>query len=412
MRNWLGYRPGPALLVTAAFIGPGTVTTASIAGTIYGFALLWALVFAAIATIILQNMAGSVGIIRRQGLAEALLTVASSPTRRIIIALLMLAALGLGNAAYEAGNIGGAVIGIGLIAGDDSIDRSAAIGLVSAISVAALLTPQRQVLIGLLTIMVIAMSLAFLTAAISAGINWTALTRGLIPRIPDGATLTAIGLIGTTIVPYNLFLHAALAGQRWNKTSVQSLKEMRHDTISAVGIGGLVSIAILATAATHMFANGLSIESPADMARQIGPLAGSFAPFLLGFGLFAAGLTSAITAPLATGIIVAEIADSFSLSGNSKRRIEQTVAITIIAIGAVVAITGTSLISIIVTAQAANGLLLPLVAIMLYRLRYNSRDSALSSVNNVPARLAGLLVITVTSLLGLRLIARSLGLWG
>ncbi|NET55634.1 MAG: divalent metal cation transporter [Symploca sp. SIO2E6] len=63
---------GPGLLITAAFIGPGTVTTASIAGAKYGFALLWAVVFSTIATIILQEMSGRLGVVTRQGLGEAL----------------------------------------------------------------------------------------------------------------------------------------------------------------------------------------------------------------------------------------------------------------------------------------------------------------------------------------------------
>ncbi|MEM1131395.1 MAG: divalent metal cation transporter [Pseudomonadota bacterium] len=412
MSKLLRYRPGPALLVTAAFIGPGTVTTASIAGASYGFALLWALVFATIATIILQNMAGTIGIIRRQGLAEAMLGIANGSVSRIAIAILLLVALGIGNAAYEAGNIGGAVIGLELVLDENALSSSLAIILVALLSIAALLTPNRQILTGLLTVLVLVMSLAFLTTALMGGIDLSAMAKGLLPTIPDGATLRAIALIGTTIVPYNLFLHAALARQRWNTANTHSLNEMRADTIGAVGLGGLVSIAILSTAATHMFANGMAIENPADMARQIGPLAGSYAPYLLGIGLFAAGLTSAITAPLATGIILAEIAGSLVPQDIAKSKIEKAVAIVIVFIGAAVAITGTSLIAVIVTAQAANGLLLPIVAIMLFRLRYHDDETEMMIEDNIVVKLAALAVIAITLLLGGRLVASSLGFLG
>ncbi|WOE76640.1 NRAMP family divalent metal transporter [Alterisphingorhabdus coralli] len=406
------YRPGPALLVTAAFIGPGTVTTASIAGASYGFALVWALVFATIATIVLQNMAGTVGMTRRQGLAEAMLGIAGGQAGRIAIAALLLVALGIGNAAYEAGNIGGAVIGLQLVLSENAPSKTVSILLVALLSVAALLAPNRQILTTILTALVLVMSLAFLATALMGGIDLPAMAQGLLPTIPDGTTLSAIALIGTTIVPYNLFLHASLARQRWNEADAHSLGEMRTDTISAVGLGGLVSIAILSTAATHMFANGMAIESPADMARQIGPLAGSYAPYLLGIGLFAAGLTSAITAPLATGIILAEIADSLLPRTIAKSAIEKIVAIVIVLIGAAVAISGTSLIAIIITAQAANGLLLPLVAIMLYRLRYHHNEIEIIVADNRLVKLAGLAVIAITLLLGGRLVASSLGFLG
>lgn len=411
------YRPGPALLVTAAFIGPGTVTTATLAGSQYGFAIVWALAFATLATIILQNMAGTVAITRQQGLAEALLTAPSSFAARIAMALLLLASMAIGNAAYEAGNIGGAVLGLELIFAGSVGDQAFAITAIAGIAIIALLSPGRRFITGLLMLLVVFMSLAFIGAALTGGINWSAFGRGLIPTIPPGATLTIIALIGTTIVPYNLFLHAAMARQRWDSGSAEAVRSMRADTISSVTLGGLVSIAIMATAATHAFAAGLAVTGPADLALQLKPLTGPYAPVMLGMGLFAAGLTSAITAPLATGIIVAEMAAMLSLSAQIKTNIEKAVAIIIVGIGAIVAISGTSLISMIVTAQAANGLLLPIVAIMLYRLRYHKAAGDIATPEadmaaNLLGQLAGLAIIVITLLLGARLIARSLGLWG
>ncbi|MCG6119640.1 MAG: divalent metal cation transporter, partial [Blastomonas sp.] len=109
------YRPGPAMLVTAAFIGPGTVTACASAGIGFGYALLWALVFATVSTIILQNMAARVAIVTGQGLAEAILAAASSPPVRWAMAALIFAALGIGNSAYQAGNISGTGLGLALL---------------------------------------------------------------------------------------------------------------------------------------------------------------------------------------------------------------------------------------------------------------------------------------------------------
>ena len=94
---------GPGLLVTAAFIGPGTVTTASVAGAQFGFALVWAVGFSVFATLVLQEMAARLGVIARSGLGEALRTVIQTPLLRITLPLLVVIGIGGGNAAFEMG---------------------------------------------------------------------------------------------------------------------------------------------------------------------------------------------------------------------------------------------------------------------------------------------------------------------
>ena len=99
-----GGKFGPGILVTAAFIGPGTVTTASIAGANYGFALLWALVFSVLATIVLQEMSARLALVTRQGLAQALRNTYRESWLGSASVLLVVAAVGIGNAAYQTGN--------------------------------------------------------------------------------------------------------------------------------------------------------------------------------------------------------------------------------------------------------------------------------------------------------------------
>ena len=104
---------GPGLLVTAAFVGPGTVTTASVAGARFGYALLWALLFSVLATIVLQEMSARLGLVTRAGLGEALRSTFTKPWLRWSCVALVVGAIGFGNAAYEAGNITGAAAGLG-----------------------------------------------------------------------------------------------------------------------------------------------------------------------------------------------------------------------------------------------------------------------------------------------------------
>ena len=112
-----------------------------------------------------------------------------------------------------------------------------------------------------------------------------------VPRLPEKSLLTIIGLIGTTVVPYNLFLHASLVKERWNKK--EDLSSAKKDTIISIILGGLVSMAIIISAAAIQTTN---ITNAADLAKGLAPLYGEFAKYFLALGLFAAGITSAITA--------------------------------------------------------------------------------------------------------------------
>jgi len=293
------YRPGPGMMVSAAFIGPGTVTACTLAGANFGFALLWALVFATITTIILQSFAVRIALVTQLGLAEAMLTSVASPVIRTLAALLLISALVLGNAAYEAGNMSGAALGLEAINGGSLPFGLAPVIITIALFASAMLIFSKprwveNVLIALVLLMSAAFILTFLLIRPDLG----ALLQGFVPSIPDGGLMTAIALIGTTIVPYNLFLHAASVRERWNK---EQLPEAQLDNTISIGIGGLVSMTILATAAASLFGSGETIENAVDMAGQLTPLFGSMATVTLGARLYTAGLTSAITAPLATG---------------------------------------------------------------------------------------------------------------
>ena len=108
-------RMGPGLLVTAAFIGPGTVTTASAAGANFGFALMWALLFSTFATLVLQEMAARLGLVTGKGLAEAMRSTSSNALLSKLAIILVIAAIGCGNAAYEVGNIAGAALAVSTV---------------------------------------------------------------------------------------------------------------------------------------------------------------------------------------------------------------------------------------------------------------------------------------------------------
>jgi Mn2+/Fe2+ NRAMP family transporter len=398
----LGTRIGPGALVAAAFIGPGTVTACTLAGANYGYALLWALLFATLATIILQEMSARLGLITHRGLGANLAEMFSaSPLRWPLIALVGVA-LYAGNAAYEAGNLAGAALGIEAIAGEGTF--ALAVTGIAALAAALLLTGSYAAIERALLVLVTLMTLSF---AASFAITWpdfAALFAGLVtPSVPDGALLTVVALIGTTIVPYNLFLHASAVARKGGEAG--DLAAVRTDTSVSIGLGGLVAILIASTAAASLFAAGIAVENAGDMARQFEPLFGSFSRYLLGLGLLAAGLTSAITAPMATGFAMAEI---LRLPAEAKSTAFRAIALSVLVIGTGLALAGVKPVEVILAAQFANGLLLPILAgFLLYAM--NRRDLLGQYVNGWAANLAGVAVSLVAAGLGLRLVLLTFG---
>ena len=152
---------GPGALVAAAFIGPGTVTACTLAGAKYGYALVWALVFATFATIILQEMTVRLGLVGRKGLGEALVSDGVSPVMKWASVALVMTALALGNAAYEAGNLSGGALGLRAIAGTGEGTQRMMVGMIAVLAAVMLYFGRYKVLERILIALVLLMSLAF-----------------------------------------------------------------------------------------------------------------------------------------------------------------------------------------------------------------------------------------------------------
>lgn len=387
---------GPGLLVTAAFIGPGTVTTATTAGAGFGYALLWAIVFAVVATIVLQEMSARLGLISGQGLGEAIRTTFTWPLARLAACGLIVIAIGFGNAAYQTGNVTGAAAGLEIMTGIPVAAWSWLVGVAAGL---LLFSGAYRVLRAGLIAMVVGMSAAFVvTAALVRPDPAAALAGAFIPQVPPGSLTAVVALIGTTIVPYNLFLHASSVRQHWpaEVPRDQALAESRFDTVLAIIIGGVITAAILTTAAAAFFP-GSGQVTPAEMARQLSPsLGSSAATVLFSLGLLAAGLTSAVTAPLAAGFAVAgAVGWPAELTSWRVRGVSLAVLLT----GTVLAaLLGKSPTQTIVVAQVANGLLLPLVAVFLL-IAVNRRSMLGRYANGWLANLAGGTVVVITTAL-------------
>lgn len=399
---------GPAFFVTAAFIGPGTIITASMAGANYGLSLVWALLFAMVATLILQEMAARLGIVSQQGLGENIRQAITQPFIKTCVITLVVSAIVVGNGAYQSGNISGASLGLVSIAGQFGWTVPFANKIfpiiVGLIAFMLLITGSYRVIERALIALVGLMSVAFIITFFLSQPQWHELmTSFMALELPSGATLTVIALIGTTVVPYNLFLHTSTASQKWQST--EDISTARKDLLVSIPLGALISVAVLSTAASAFFGKQISLQSAADIAPALQPLFGESASIFLGFGLFAAGISSAITAPLAA---------AFALSGilNSEKNLNafgfKLTWMVILTIGIVVSSIGFKPVAIILFAQIANGILLPLVSIFLF---WIVNTSILGEYrNNIWQNIAAVGVIFITLLLSGRSLMSAFGL--
>jgi Mn2+/Fe2+ NRAMP family transporter len=397
---------GPAVLVTAAFIGPGTVITATMAGANFGFSLLWALVFSVIATIILQEMAARLGVVTQQGLGENIRLACKTPIAKILSIVLVVGAIVIGNAAYQGGNISGATLGLKYLFGEGLWGAGFSFWplLIGIVAFGILTTGSYKLIEKALIVLVSLMSVAFLASFIMVPINWTEFFSGLlIPSLPSGATLTVIALIGTTVVPYNLFLHSASASKKWK--SPEQLGEARKDLYFAIPLGGLISIAIVSTAASAFFGQQAQITNAADIAPALTPVFGDLSGVFIAVGLFAAGISSAVTAPLAAAFALSGI---LNLNKSLQSMSFKVIWFVILLLGVLIASIGYKPINIIWIAQVANGILLPLIAIFLLWMMNTSVVGQYK--NTVLQNILGIAVVLVTLLLSGRSLMSAFGL--
>ena len=373
-------------VIAAAFIGPGTVTSAASAGAEFGYSLLWALLFSTIACLVLQEASGRLTVVSGKNLGQALGARYPRGWRRFAVLALVLGAVVVGCAAYEAGNILGGAAGAML-----SLSWSAQRVAVATVAVAALLlwfnSPQRVAT--MLSLLVATMGVAFLFTAVRLAPAGSEVLAGLLrPTLPEGSTLLAIALVGTTVVPYNLFLGSGLARG-------QTLAQLRFGLAIAVLFGGLISMAVIVVgAALH---GGFGFSELADvLVERLGP----WARGTLGAGLFAAGLSSAVTAPLAAAITARSVlgdGDETRWADGSWRF--RSVWGGVLAVGLVFGVSGIRAVPVIILAQALNGVLLPVVAVFLF-VAVNDAAVMGSARNGVGSNLVMGLVTAVTILLG------------
>lgn len=373
-------------IISAAFIGPGTVTTASKAGASFGLDLMWALSFSILATILLQEAAARITIASGKSLGTVIAEKYAGKKGHLL-KIFLFSAVVIGCAAYQAGNILGALSGIFLVMDISKVIPIISIGLLAG---SLLWSGKYRLIANFMGVVVALMGIIFIIVAFNTDHSALNIFSSIVvPKWSSEANLLIIGLIGTTIVPYNLFLASGIS-------KGQGLNEMRIGLISAILIGGIISIAILVVGT--QVEGTFSFQSLADtLASKLGPWSG----VLFGFGLFAAGLTSTITAPLAAAVTAQSLFGSTNTEKwKSTGHYFRIVWGGVLLFGLLFSLTDIKPIPAIIAAQALNGLLLPIIAVFLVLTMNDEALLGKQYVNSFLTNILMLIVLLVSCFLG------------
>lgn len=381
---------GPGMIITASFVGPGTVTTMTQGGAGFGYSLLWAVVFSIIATIALQEMVARLALVTNEGLGEAIRDIFNHQLLKIITVWFSMIAVAVGCAAYISGDLLGTSLGAAYLLGIPENYIAPVIGIVILLIG---LSGSYDLIEKVMTVLVLIMGVIFITTVIVIQPDFGAVLKGaFIPSIPNGSLLTIIALIGTTVVPYNFFIHASSIHERFN--GIKDLKIVRIDTIVAIGLGGLISAAILITAGTLI--HGKEVSSLVELSEPLKPILGDFAPIFMSVGLFSAGLSSAIASPMGAA---ATISSCLRWEGGVKSKKYRLVFAIVIFIGIITSSLGFEPLEVLLIAQALNGIILPLIAILIFVI-LNKKNMMGKFANGIVLNIIGLFVVLVVSFLG------------
>jgi manganese transport protein len=325
---------GPAYLVSVGYMDPGNWATDLAGGSKFGYTLIWVLLMSNLMALLLQSLSSRLGIVRGLDLAQA--NRATYP-KQVNFILYILAEVAI--AATDLAEVLGMAIGIQLLTGMPLI-WGVSITVLDTFLLLYLQKLGMRKMEAFIIALVAIIAVSFLIQIILAKPDAGELVKGFVPSLPnDEALYIAIGIIGATVMPHNLYLHSALVQTRkiekTDKGIKQALKFNFIDTTIALNIAFLVNAAILVLAAAVFFKTGNSDVGEIKEAHRLLPgFLGNTAPVLFALALIAAGQSSTVTGTLA-GQIVMEGYLSLRLNPILRRLITRLVAIVpaIIVIG-------------------------------------------------------------------------------
>lgn len=296
---------GPAYLVSVGYMDPGNWATDLAGGSKFGYTLIWVLLMSNLMALLLQSLSARLGIVRQRDLAQAN---RETYPRFINFMLYLLAEIAI--AATDLAEVLGMAIGLNLLTGLPLV-WGVTFTVLDTFLLLFLQKLGMRTMEAFIIALVAVVGFSFLVEIILAGPEIGEVASGLIPHIPNEEALyIAIGIIGATVMPHNLYLHSALVQTRKinnNPASIkQALKWNVVDSAIALNIAFLVNTAILVLAATVFFKSGRTdVAEIKDAHELLAPLLGyKIAPVLFAIALIAAGQSSTVTGTLAGQIVM------------------------------------------------------------------------------------------------------------
>jgi manganese transport protein len=296
---------GPAYLISVGYMDPGNWATDLAGGSQFGYSLLWVLLMSNIMALLLQSLSARLGIVTQRDLAQAS---RETYSRFINYILYFLAEVAI--AACDLAEVLGMAIGINLLFGIPLIE-GVMITVLDTFLLLFLINKGIRKMEAFIIVLVMVIGVSFIFEMIFAQPDMGDVIYGLIPSMPNETALyIAIGIIGATVMPHNLYLHSSLVQTRkFDRTTAgikQALKYNFIDSTIALNLAFFVNAAILILAAATFYKVGMyEVAEIQDAHKFLAPLLGTkWAPILFAVALIAAGQSSTITGTLAGQIIM------------------------------------------------------------------------------------------------------------
>lgn len=296
---------GPAYLVSVGYMDPGNWATDIAGGSQFGYRLLWVLLMSNAMAILLQSLSARLGIVRMRDLAQA-----SKESYPPFINIVLYSLAEIAIAACDMAEVLGMAIGLQLLFKIPLL-WGVCLTLLDTFLLLLLINRGMRLMEAFILALVVIIGAAFLMEMFFAKPHFAEIASGLIPGLPNNEALyIAIGIIGATVMPHNLYLHSSLVqSRRFEKSAIKIREAIKFNIIDsaiALNLAFFVNAAILILAAATFYKSGMfEVSEIKDAHRFLQPLLGtSWAPMLFAIALIASGQSSTLTGTLAGQIVM------------------------------------------------------------------------------------------------------------
>ena len=385
---------GPAVVASIAYMDPGNFATNIRAGAKYGYALLWVVVAASVAAMLFQSLSAKLGIVTGRNLAEMC---RDHFPRSAVWALWVVSEVAA--MATDLAEFLGGAIGLSLLL---HIPLLVGMGITAVLVYGVLMFESRgfrptELIIGSL---VATIALCYLVEMVIAPIDWAAVGLGaVVPRLPDAGALTiAVGIVGATIMPHAIFLHSGLAQNRAPARDDHErrlvLRYSNLEVLVALGIAGLVNMAMVIMAASAFHAGHSDVAEIETAYKTLTPLLGPAAAGAFLTALLASGLSSSAVGTMAGQMIMQGFV-GFRIPVIVRRLVTMIPAFVVVWLG--VNSTSALIISQVVLSIALPA---PVIALILFTSRKDIMGAfANSALTNAAAAFGALVILSLNAIL-------------